>query len=57
MSTESRGRLYISNLPIDLKADELGALIKKVCPVVEVYIPPKTSTGIHRLVAHRTYSS
>jgi RNA recognition motif-containing protein len=45
------GRIYIRDFSYDATAEDLSALISKVCPVEEVYISGKTPTGINRSFA------
>ena len=41
-------RLYVSNLPEIVLANDLKLLFEKICPVNDVHVPTKTYTGIVR---------
>ena len=45
------GRIFIRNFALDTTADDVTALISKICPVEEVHLPGKTPTGWRRLFA------
>lgn len=51
LDIKMNGRIYIRDFSYDATAEDLSALISKVCPVEEVYISGKTPTGINRSFA------
>jgi hypothetical protein len=38
-------QLLVGNLPVTVTHDDLKALVSKLCPVVEVHLPPLSITG------------
>lgn len=41
-------RLFVGNVPRTAHEEDVRALVSKICPVNDVYIPPKTPTGLPR---------
>ena len=49
--SENKARIFVRDFSSETTKEDVTALISKVCPVKEVYIPGKTVTGWQRLFA------
>lgn len=44
-------RLFVGNTPHSAQKEDIHTLVSKICPVHDVYIPPRTITGLPRSFA------